>query len=101
MRERGLRRPCCRVLGSELAGEVEAIGQAVSEFTIGDRVFGVNPWRMGAHAEFVCVRESLVEARRYRAVVDRCYPLEDAVDASRYVETEQKLGNAVLIVDED
>ena len=51
----GLLRPKRKILGLELAGEVEAVGAAVSEFEIGDRVFGV---RSGAHAELVCVRES-------------------------------------------
>jgi NADPH:quinone reductase-like Zn-dependent oxidoreductase len=51
----GLRRPKRRILGSELAGEVEAVGGAVSEFKVGDHVFGVNYF--GAHAEFVCVQE--------------------------------------------
>lgn len=51
----GLRRPKRRTLGSELAGEVEAVGAAVSEFEVGDEVFGL---RAGAHAEYVCVRES-------------------------------------------
>jgi NADPH:quinone reductase-like Zn-dependent oxidoreductase len=40
----------------------------------------------------------LIEAGRYRAVVDRCYPLEEVVEAARYVETEQKTGNVVLTV---
>jgi NADPH:quinone reductase-like Zn-dependent oxidoreductase len=262
----GLRRPRWRIPGSELAGEDEAVGAAVGEFRVGERVFGVNAGRFGAHAEFVCVRQaapvahmsasmrfvevaavcdgailalnclrparlrggervvvdgapgsigtagvrlakhfdaavtavcasngvaivrslgaddvidytredftrggerydvvfdavgkhsfgrsrgalkpggaylatdgwgnlglalltarapgrrvlfripprytkrdvrflkSLIEAGRYRAVVDRCYPLEDVVDASRYVETEQKLGNVVLMVGHD
>jgi NADPH:quinone reductase-like Zn-dependent oxidoreductase len=54
----GLLRPRRKILGSELAGEVEAVGAAVSEFEVGDQVFGVNPWKFGAHAEFVCMRES-------------------------------------------
>jgi NADPH:quinone reductase-like Zn-dependent oxidoreductase len=46
-----------------------------------------------ADVEFV---KELVESGAYRAVVDRCYPLEDVIDATRYVETEQKVGNVVL-----
>jgi NADPH:quinone reductase-like Zn-dependent oxidoreductase len=52
----GVRRPKRRTLGMEFAGEVEAVGAAVREFGIGDRVFGVKGF--GANAEFVCVRES-------------------------------------------
>lgn len=52
----GLRRPKRRILGQEFAGEVEAIGTAVTEFAVGDRVFGVKSF--GPHAEYVCVRET-------------------------------------------
>jgi NADPH:quinone reductase-like Zn-dependent oxidoreductase len=52
----GLLRPKRNVLGIEFAGEVEAVGAAVTEFEIGDHIFGVKGF--GAHAEFVCVRES-------------------------------------------
>ncbi len=52
----GLRRPKRRILGMELAGEVEAVGEAVSDFEVGDTVFGVKG--SGANAEFVCIRES-------------------------------------------
>ena len=51
----GLRRPKQKILGMEFAGEVEAVGAAVTEFAVGDHVFGVGT---GAHAEYVCVRES-------------------------------------------
>jgi NADPH:quinone reductase-like Zn-dependent oxidoreductase len=54
----GLRRPKNPILGSEFAGEVEAIGGAVTAFTVGDQVFGVNADRFGAHAEYVCVAET-------------------------------------------
>jgi NADPH:quinone reductase-like Zn-dependent oxidoreductase len=52
----GFPRPRQPVLGSEFAGEVEAVGPAVTEFAVGDRVFGTNGLRFGAHAEFVAVR---------------------------------------------
>ncbi|HZX55199.1 MAG TPA: NAD(P)-dependent alcohol dehydrogenase [Ilumatobacteraceae bacterium] len=52
----GWRRPKCRILGSELAGVVKEVGSAVTEFSPGDRVFGVNSGRYGAHAEYMCMR---------------------------------------------
>ncbi len=55
----GLRRPKQRILGTELAGEVEAVGSAVSEFAVGDQVFGsTSAFRTGAHAEFICMPAS-------------------------------------------
>jgi NADPH:quinone reductase-like Zn-dependent oxidoreductase len=60
----GYPHPRWKILGTELAGEVEAAGPAVTEFTAGDQVFGVNAWRFGAHAEFVCMRERAALARK-------------------------------------
>ena len=40
----------------------------------------------------------MFEAGDYRAVIDRTYPLDELVEATRYVESEQKTGNVVLIV---
>jgi NADPH:quinone reductase-like Zn-dependent oxidoreductase len=53
----GLLRPRRKILGSEFAGEVEKVGAAVTDFAVGDRVFGVNA-KGGAHAEFLSMRES-------------------------------------------
>jgi len=46
--------------------------------------------------EDVLYVKRLIEAGNYRAVIDRTYPLEDVVEATRYVETGQKTGNVVL-----
>jgi NADPH:quinone reductase-like Zn-dependent oxidoreductase len=62
----GLRRPRRRILGVELAGEVEAVGRGVTEFSVGDDVFGTN-W-FGAHAEFICLRESAALAHKPAAM---------------------------------
>ncbi|MGH3137192.1 MAG: NAD(P)-dependent alcohol dehydrogenase [Gaiellaceae bacterium] len=46
--------------------------------------------------EVVLLVKELMEAGRYRPVIDRTYPLEDVVEATKYVETGQKTGNVVL-----
>jgi NADPH:quinone reductase-like Zn-dependent oxidoreductase len=52
----GLRRPRWRTLGVDLAGEVEAVGSAVTEFKVGDAVFGSPSSFFGSHAQYVCSR---------------------------------------------
>jgi NADPH:quinone reductase-like Zn-dependent oxidoreductase len=46
--------------------------------------------------ENLVLLQELLEAGTYRPVVDRRYPLEDVVEATRYVESWQKTGNVVL-----
>ena len=64
---------------------------------IGDKkvVFSIPPRYTKQDVLFL---KELIEARTYRAVIDRCYPLEEVIDATRYVETEQKTGNVVLTI---
>jgi NADPH:quinone reductase-like Zn-dependent oxidoreductase len=57
----GIRRPRRTMFGSELAGSVEEVGAAVTEFRVGDDVFG---FEGGANAEYVAVRESGVIAQK-------------------------------------
>jgi NADPH:quinone reductase-like Zn-dependent oxidoreductase len=42
--------------------------------------------------------KELIETGRYRAVIDRSYPMEQVIEATRYVETKQKVGNVVLMI---
>jgi NADPH:quinone reductase-like Zn-dependent oxidoreductase len=58
---RGIRRPRRTTFGSEFAGRVEGVGAAVTEFRVGDEVFGVGE---GANAEYLAVRERGVIAHK-------------------------------------
>jgi len=54
----GLRKPKIRILGSDIAGKVEAIGHKVTKFKVGDLVYGDLSERWGGFAEFVCANEN-------------------------------------------
>lgn len=60
----GLTKPTKNVLGSELAGEVVAVGKDVSQFGVGDQIFGTTAAALGAHAEYVALPETLAFASK-------------------------------------
>jgi len=51
----GFNKPRKPVLGTELAGEVEAVGRAVTTFKAGDPVFAFSGAALGCHAEYRCM----------------------------------------------
>jgi NADPH:quinone reductase-like Zn-dependent oxidoreductase len=61
----GIRRPKNAILGMELAGEIEAVGRAVTVFAVGDAVFASTVWSgFGAYAEYKCMAEDEALARK-------------------------------------
>jgi len=58
----GIRRPRRTIPGNELAGEIEAVGKDITQFKVGDPVFGII-WNVGfggANAEYICLPENEV-----------------------------------------
>ncbi len=53
----GLFHPKNPVLGTEFAGVVDAVGDRVTRFEVGDQVFAATGVDFGAHAEYVCMPE--------------------------------------------
>ena len=59
----GLLKPRKQILGSDVAGRIEAVGSGVTRFRLGDEVFGDLSGRWGGFAEYVCAREAALTAK--------------------------------------
>lgn len=56
----GLFKPNNTIMGADIAGVVEAVGQNVTKFKVGDEVFGDVSTAFGGFAEYACAREAVL-----------------------------------------
>jgi NADPH:quinone reductase-like Zn-dependent oxidoreductase len=95
-----------RTLGQELAGEVAAIGDEVTNYQVGDPVFGTTGFGFGANAEYICLPAQPGDAQGVLAAKPAAVSFEEAAtfptaafEAQHYIrESGVGAGDKVLIV---
>jgi NADPH:quinone reductase-like Zn-dependent oxidoreductase len=75
----GFNGPRKKILGMELAGDVEAIGKNVTRFKIGDPVFASTEFKLGTYAQYCCISENRIVAKKPSNMsYDEAAPLSNA-----------------------
>lgn len=77
----GIRRPRNPIIGEVLAGVVEYVGSAIKRFHVGDNVYGLTGFSLGAYAEYTCMKER-VSKRGCLAIMPRNISFEAATSAA-------------------
>ena len=98
----GLKKPKHDIVGTGFAGEVEAVGKNVTQFKIGDDVFGESIFSQGTNAEYVCVAEDGVLAKKpdNMSYEEACPACDGALTSLNFIRdvAKAKKGQSILIV---
>jgi NADPH2:quinone reductase len=91
-----------RTLGTEVAGEIEGLGSAVTRFRVGDVVFGFAGFAIGANAQWMCLSEraSLAHMPREKTFEEAAASVDGASTALFFLRDKAKIrrGQRVLII---
>lgn len=74
----GLLKPRKKILGSDIAGRIEAVGKNVEQFQPGDEVFGDLSGDWGGFAEYVCARENALALKPASMTFDEAAAIPQA-----------------------
>ena len=74
----GLLKPKKKILGSDIAGQIEAVGKNVEQFQPGDEVFGDQSGDWGGFAEYVCARENALALKPVSMTFDEAAAIPQA-----------------------
>jgi NADPH:quinone reductase-like Zn-dependent oxidoreductase len=82
----GILKPKRPILGLEVAGQIEEVGDAVHDFKVGDHVFGGTGMRFGAHAEYTCLKTKFLAKKPDRIGYDQVVSIPTAgTNALHYI----------------
>lgn len=95
----GLFKPRKEVSGMDFSGEIEAVGEKVSLFNKGDRVFGTTGMALGANAEYLCIGEnkSLIKIPDSISHTEAVSLIFGGITALHFLKGKVKVGSKVLI----
>lgn len=97
----GLFKPICiKILGQEVAGEIEAIGKDVTKFKIGDSVYAWSALRLSGYAEYICLSENAMMAIKPDNISyeEAAVISVGAFEAWNYLKGNIRSGQKVLVV---
>ena len=87
------------ILGTELAGEVEAVGSHVARLQVGDQVYGFTGMKLGAYAGYACLPEEAVVLKPANTTYEEAASVLEGALTGRYFLRKANIrrGDKVLI----
>ena len=89
-----------KILGQEVAGEIESIGKDVTKFKVGDPVYAWSALRLSGYAEYICLSQNAMMAIKPHTIsyAEAAVISVGAFEAWNYLKGNVRAGQKVLVV---